>query len=135
MPTKRKSDSNLHFEITNKTKGKVLPLPFVQIKNTVLGETYELSLVFVGDATSRTLNRIYRNKDKPTNVLSFPLSKKEGEIFINLKKAKQEAPDFEMPYKRFVAYLYIHGLLHLKGLDHGKKMESLETRFLKKFEF
>lgn len=135
MPTKPRNDNSLGFEITNKTKGKVLPLPFVQIKNAVLGKNYELSLVFVGDATSRKLNRIYREKDKPTNVLSFPLSKTEGEIFINLKKAKAEAPDFEMPYKTFVAYLYIHGLLHLKGLDHGKKMEKLESRFLKKFEF
>jgi rRNA maturation RNase YbeY len=135
MRTKPKSDNPVHFEITNKTKGKVLPLPFAQIKEAVLGEAYDLSLVFVGDATSRRLNRIYRNKDKPTNVLSFPLSKKEGEIFINLKKARTEAPDFEMPFKRFVAYLYIHGLLHLKGLDHGKKMEQLESKFLKRFGF
>ena len=135
MRTKQKSDNPVHFEITNKTKGKVLPLPFAQIKEAVLGESYDLSLVFVGDTTSRKLNRIYRDKDKPTNVLSFPLSKKEGEIFINLKKARAEAPDFDMPYKTFVAYLFIHGLLHLKGLDHGKKMEALETQFLKKFEF
>ncbi len=121
--------------INNTTKGKLPRLPFVQIKNAILGNTYELSLVFIGNTKSRTLNRQYRNKDYATNVLSFPLSKNEGEIFIDLKKAKSEAPQFEMNYQKFIQYLFIHGLLHLKGLDHGQKMEALEKKFLKKFEF
>ena len=123
------------FSIHNTTKGKLPRLPFVQIKNAILGEQYELSLVCIGNARSRALNRQYRNKDYSTNVLSFPLSKSEGEIFLDLKKSKSEAPKFEMNYTTFIAYLFIHGLLHLKGHDHGPNMEALEKKFLKKFEF
>lgn len=108
-------------------------IPFGRIKEAVLGESYELSLNFIGKAKSRKLNRTYRGKDKATNVLSFPLSKNSGEIFIDLDTATKEAPSFEMSYKKFVGYLFIHGLLHLKGLDHGQKMERLEKKFLLEF--
>lgn len=115
-------------------KGKPPRLPFLDMKNAVLGKGYNLSLVFVGDVISRRLNKERRNKDKPTNVLSFPLTSSEGEIFINLRKARAEAPDFDMPYVQFVGFLFIHGLLHLKGMDHGSRMESEERKFRRKFK-
>jgi ssRNA-specific RNase YbeY (16S rRNA maturation enzyme) len=94
-----------------------------KIKGAVLGKDYELSLVFCTDSLSRKLNRIYRSKDKPTNVLAFPLSENSGEIFINTKRLG-----------KFTALeLYIHALLHLKGMRHGAKMEHEEKRFLKLF--
>jgi len=123
-----------NFSTQNTTKGKPPRLPFVSIKNDILGEDYELSAVFIGDKRSRTLNRIYRDKDKPANVLSFPLSKTEGEIFLNLRKAKQEACNFDKTYENFVGFLFIHGLLHLKGMDHGSRMEEQEKKFVKKFK-
>jgi probable rRNA maturation factor len=126
-------ERNNNFSITNKTKGKVPPLPFVDIKNSVLGKKYSLSLVIAGDTLSRKLNKTYRNKDKPTNVLSFSLGDTEGEIFLNLKKAKAEAPQFSEKYKNFVGYLFIHGLLHLKGMDHGSTMENTERKIRRKF--
>lgn len=115
-------------------KGKPPRLPFLDMKNAVLGKGYNLSLVFVGDVISRRLNKERRNKDKSTNVLSFPLTSSEGEIFINLRKARVEAPDFDMPYVQFVGFLFIHGLLHLKGMDHGSRMESEERKFRRKFK-
>lgn len=130
-----KRDDDNTCDIRNTTKGKLPSLPFADIKKAILGKDYELSLVFVGDTKSRTLNRTYRNKDKPTNVLSFPLSTTEGEIFLNLKKAKSEAKDFDKAFVPFVGFLYIHGLLHLKGLDHGEKMERLEKKYCKQFGF
>ena len=78
-----------NFAIENTTKGKLPSLPFLRIKERVLGKHYELSVVFIGDKRSRDLNKRYRGKDRPTNILSFPLSASEGEIFINLRQAKK----------------------------------------------
>ena len=103
---------------------------FSRLKNIVLGKHYELSLVFIDAAHSRKLNRVYRNKNKSTNVLSFPISKKSGEIFIDLDTAKSEAPKFGMTFQKFVTYLFIHGILHLKGMEHGGKMEKRELKLL-----
>ena len=103
---------------------------FIQLLNTIkdkaLGTDYELSLVFVGNKESQKLNRERRKKDKPTNILSFPLDRHTGEIFIDLKKCAEEAPEFDRPFPNFLIFLFIHGCLHLKGFDHGSTMESKE---------
>lgn len=106
---------------------------FVTVKEKILGKNYELSLVFCDSLDSKKINKKHRNKNKPTNVLSFPLNEDVGEIFIDLEKTKLEFRDFNMSYKNFIGYLYIHGLLHLKGYDHGAEMEKLEKKFVKAF--
>lgn len=93
-----------------------------KIKNKVLGKSFNLSVVLTDDNLLRKLNRKYRGKNKSTSVLSFRLSKKDGEIFINKKFAKKKA---------FFDYLFIHSLLHLKGFRHGKKMEEEEKKLIK----
>ncbi len=122
-----------NFSVLNKTKSKQKSLLFVRIKDEVLGKDYELSLVFIGSAKSKALNKEYRKKDKPTNILTFPLSKSEGEIFIAPKVARKDAKKFDMKENDFIAYLFIHGLLHLKGLKHGDKMEKEEEKLKKKY--
>lgn len=112
--------------IRNTTKGKPPGLPFRLIKEKVLGKNYDLSLVFVGEKRIRTLNRIYRQKNKPTDILSFPISKNSGEIFLCLPKVTAQAKIFDRSFKNHLAFLFIHGLLHLKGLDHGSRMEREE---------
>lgn len=104
-----------------------------KIQKSILGNNYELSIVIVGDKKSQNLNKKFRNKDYPTNVLSFPYDKNSGEIFFNIKKAKTEAKDFEMSTINFLYYLLIHSMLHLKGLEHGDKMDTEEEKLLKKF--
>lgn len=94
-----------------------------KIKNQVLGKKYDLSAVFADNALMKELNKTYRKKAEPANVLSFALSKKEGEIFINKKFEKQKYSD----------YLFVHSLLHLKGFKHGKKMET-EEKIIKRFK-
>lgn len=111
--------------IKNNTKRNIPKVPFQRIKDQVLGAKYELSLVFVGSTLSKRLNLTYRGKNKSANVLSFPLSKNSGEIFLDLSK--------NGPFG--VAHLYIHGLLHLKGMQHGDTMEKAETKILKQFGF
>lgn len=121
------------FSLTNKTRSAPPALPYRIIKEAVLGKKYVLSVVFVGNKTSRRLNLTYRNKDKATNVLSFSLSKDSGEIYIDLAKAKKELGLFETNYKKHIAHLFIHGLLHLKGHDHGSTMENKELQYMKRF--
>jgi probable rRNA maturation factor len=127
------SVDNDKFSIRTLSKGKLPRLPFLEIKNAILGKDYDLSVVFIGDKRSATLNKTHRGKDKPANVLSFPLEKNSGEIFLNPRRAQKEASQFGESYKNFLGFLFIHGLLHLKGFDHSSKMESEEKRFRKKF--
>lgn len=124
----------MSFTIKNTTKGKLPSLPFAKIALAVLGKTYEGSLVIVSSSKSRELNKTYRGKDYPTNILSFPLDENEGEIFLDLKKAREDAPLFKRSYTNFIGFLFIHALLHLKGYDHGVKMETAEKKFRKLFK-
>ena len=123
----------MSLTITNTTKGKLPRLPFAKMTEAVLGTEYDCSFVVVSAKKSRELNRIYRNKDYSTNILSFPLDETEGEICIDLTKARSEAASFDRTYTNFIAFLYIHALCHLKGYDHGVKMENLEKKVRAKF--
>ncbi len=121
------------LSISNTTKAKLPRLAFSNIKNSVLGKKYELSLAIVSAAHMKKLNRMYRNINKPTDILSFPLSKNEGEMYICLTETKKEAKKFDRTYENFLAFLFIHGCVHLKGFDHSSTMERIERRFRKKF--
>jgi probable rRNA maturation factor len=123
----------MSVDIKNFTRGNVpyKDLPLCAIKEKVLGKNYELSLAFVGDTRSKNLNKKYRGKDKPTNILSFELSKTSGEIIINPRLVKKEAPLFKRSYKNFLAFLFIHGLYHLEGMQHGSIMEEAEKKIRK----
>ncbi len=123
------------FSIINQTKSKLPRLPFLALKKDILGEKYSLSLAFITKNKMRELNNTYRKIDKPTNILSFPLSKKEGEILICLDIVKKELEKFDKTYPQLLGYLIIHGMLHLKGMDHGKKMENAEKKYLSHTRF
>lgn len=122
------------FSISSTTQKKYPQLPYEAMKNDILGKAYQLSLVFVGTTKARALNKQSRGKTYIPNVLSFPLSKTTGEIYITPAVAQKEAPRFKLSQKGYIGYLYIHGLLHLKGFDHGPKMERLEKRFIERFK-
>ena len=121
------------FRTKNTTKGNPPRLPFTDLKTKILGKNYTLSLVFVSNQKSKILNKTYRNKNAPANVLSFPLEKTSGEIFIDLQEARKEFSKFNLSYKNFVALLFIHALLHLKGLRHGSTMEQREKEVMRDF--
>ena len=122
------------FDYFNETKAKMPRLAFLRMKNAVLGKKYELSVAVVDSNKIRELNRRWRDKDMATDILSFPLSETEGEIYINPAFARIEAKKFDRSYDNFVLFLFIHGLVHLKGYDHGVIMESIEKKFRKKFK-
>lgn len=95
-----------------------------------MGRDFELSLVFIDNIFSRRLNNTYRGKNKSANILSFPLSERSGEIFIDLVTAKKETKKFKMSFQELVTFLFIHGILHLKGMRHGDTMERAEKKLL-----
>ncbi len=110
-------------------------LPYEEIKNDVLGRSYSLSLVFVGPDRARTLNIKSRKKTYVPNVLSFPLDKTHGEIFITSKIAEKEAPARGTTTDGYIGFLFIHAVLHLKGLRHGDTMDRLEKKYYTKYNF
>jgi rRNA maturation RNase YbeY len=121
--------------ISNKTKGIPTPvgMPFVSIKNKILGEKYQLGLTLLPSLKQKKLNYTYRGINKTTNILSFPLSENTGEITIDPVKLKKDAPLFSMNYTQFFKFLFIHGCLHLKGREHSSTMEKEEQKLLKLF--
>ena len=121
------------FSVSQTTKESIPALPFLHLKEKILGTTYNLSLVFAGDKRTQSLNRIYRGKTYTPNVLSFPIDTTCGEIFLNLRQAKREHKARGESYDYFVGLLVVHGMLHLKGLAHGSTMENEERALLSKF--
>lgn len=113
--------------------GLIPSVSYLAIKEKILGKKYSLSIIFCTPEESRTRNATYRDKDYPTNILSFPLDEITGEIYIPLSIARLEAKKFEMSYNKFLVYLLIHGCLHLKGYDHSSTMDRLEDKYLKQF--
>ncbi len=127
------------FSIINKTKGKLPSLPFVKkiikIKEEILGKKYSLSIALVDKKTSKEINKKYRDKNKPTNILSFPLSKKMGEIILcpDVIKKEVKIKKFDKNYTDLLGFLVIHGMLHLEGMKHSSRMEERENKYDKKY--
>jgi rRNA maturation RNase YbeY len=106
-----------------------------------------VSVVLTGDETVRSLNRDFREVDKPTDVLSFPLADPEalrdpdaavflGEIYISLDTARAQSKAARRTLARETAHLTIHGILHLLGHDHHragekKRMWAEEARVMR----
>lgn len=108
------------------------------------------SVQFADDAEVHALNREWRGKDKPTNVLSFPMLERGelltlgaagppellGDIALALETCGREAAEKGVPLERHAAHLIVHGLLHLAGYDHvhdeaeAAAMEALEIKTL-----
>ena len=119
--------------IKNNTKGKLPRLPFVSMKNKILGEDYEFGLTILTSKKQKEINFKHRGKNQTTNILSFPLSPTSGEITMDPIKVHHDAPLFDMSYSKFFKYLVIHGMLHLKGFEHSSTMEKEEKKYLKMF--
>ena len=100
----------------------------------------ELSIVLVSDAQIRRLNKLYRNKDKPTDVLSFPIGEKVedwlilGDIVISVDTAKRQAKELGYSLEEELKRLLVHGLVHLLGYDHELGGEE-EKKFFELEEF
>ena len=99
----------------------------------------QVSVTFVDNEGIHEINRKFRNIDRPTDVLSFPLlgdddlpdsalfSVPLGDIVLSLERAKEQAEEFGHPFEREVAFLTAHSVLHLLGYDHetGEEDEKI----------
>ncbi|MCA1927583.1 MAG: rRNA maturation RNase YbeY [Calditerrivibrio sp.] len=96
----------------------------------------EISMVLTDDKEMQEINRLYRKIDKPTDVLSFPInenktitSKLLGDIVISIDRVKSQAAESGCTEKEEIAYLFIHGLLHLLTFDHETSEDDEEEMF------
>lgn len=98
----------------------------------------ELSVTLTDNQHIHIINRQYRGVDRPTDVISFALNESDepevqdqevnilGDIIISLERAAEQAKEYGHSYRREVAFLTVHGLLHLLGYDHMEEAERLE---------
>jgi probable rRNA maturation factor len=100
----------------------------------------EVSLVLSDDDEIRRLNRRWRGKDSPTNVLSFPTGETRmlGDVVLAFETVVREAEEGNRPLVHHFRHLIVHGVLHLLGLDHeaerdAVRMENRERRILREF--
>lgn len=94
---------------------------------------WEISLVFVGEKRALALNKKLRYKNYIPNVLSYVVGKKSAEIIICPREAARQASSYDMGKQKFILYLFIHGILHIKGRVHGATMERCERDLLATF--
>jgi len=89
-----------------------------ELKENISGTTVEL--LITNNDEIQTLNAKYRQKDYPTDVLSFPFSDGDsiGQIVISVDKAKEQAKELGQSQEEELQFLFAHGLLHLLGYDH-----------------
>ncbi len=106
---------------------------FEKLKNDILGKEYSFSLAFVSENKSRKINKKYRQQDKPTNILSFALHKNSGELVLCKAVIKREVKNSPKTFDQYLIFLVIHGMLHLKGMQHGSIMSKREKFFYGKY--
>ena len=119
------------------------PQTFQPLAETVLGAALEnsgfaidgpceISVLLTDNRSQQALNREWRGKDKPTNVLSFPALEADdpiegllGDISLAYETLVAEADDLEKPFEHHFAHLLVHGMLHVLGYDHETEDEAL----------
>ena len=100
-----------------------------------LSDDYDLIVTFVRSRTIHTINRDYRGIDRPTDVISFAIRDDMefemvegmndlGDIFINIDYARKQAKQYGHSYRREIAFLFTHGMLHCLGYDHMKEEDE-----------
>ena len=135
-------------EIFDLTRKKELEVYFKDIEEYYkkaletlnINDDFDLSLIIVGKAKIRNINKNYRNIDRVTDVISFAQIDSDdydylcdevnlGDIFINVDRVYLQAKKYKHSIKREFIFLFIHGLLHLLGYDHMEK-EDEEKMFM-----
>ena len=125
------------FDVTYELKMLVRRAVVATLEYEDFHNDTEVSLTFTDDLGIKTLNREFRGIDKPTDVLSFPLTDYEGaelpidepegslgDIVISLERAAEQSTQFGHSFEREVAFLTVHSMLHLLGYDHVNSDEE-----------
>lgn len=95
---------------------------------SLIEEEKSLNIIIITSEEMQNMNKTYRGLDKPTDVLSFPYDEpyldELGDIFINLLYMKEQAQSYGHSEAREIAFLAVHGYLHVKGYDHHTEEEE-----------
>ncbi len=137
---------NVIIELTKAVPGYEDELDLQAIEDyieTVLNEEYEsdkdvyLSLLFTDNEKIQVINRDYRGKDSPTDVISFAYLETDGDIgpyntlgdiIISLERVEEQAKEYNHNFKREFYYVLTHGILHLIGYDHIEDEDKVIMR-------
>jgi probable rRNA maturation factor len=145
-PSRKQGDASLAIEIVRRAPGfaraKVTDALLRRAARAAFrasprsDRSFSVTLVLMADAEMRDLNRLWRGKDAPTNVLSFPADAARdrgflGDIVLAFETAQLEAKERGISLAAHVSHLVVHGMLHLLGFDHAgdkeaKRMERVE---------
>lgn len=117
--------------------GRVEEVLRLRIKKMLMGRDGRLDLILVGDEMIHEINKQYRGKDKPTDVISFAFldvadyadTKGDiivGDVFISVDTAMRQAVEKGHSFKRELEILFVHGVLHCLGFDHNNDEEEAE---------
>lgn len=129
------------FKIYNETKEEIKELEIIEklmefaIEHEKIGNV-EFNIIIVDNNYIHTLNREHRGIDRPTDVITFALEDYEdieyvdyrllGDIYISIDKARSQAEEYGHSFLRELAFLSIHGFLHLLGYDHMNEVDEKE---------
>jgi len=103
----------------------------------------ELSILLVDDAQIQDLNRRYLNRNKPTNVLAFPMREGEfstlhpqlmGDLVISVETARRQSNRFRLNKMEMITFLMVHGILHLVGYEHERTRKEAREMTIKQKE-
>lgn len=137
------------FQVTKELKELVIKCVTVSLECEKFDEVCTVDVTFVSNRKIREYNKQFRNIDRETDVLSFPLGGDVfetdpdtdavllGDIVISLEKAAQQCAEYGHSYEREVGFLTVHSMLHLLGYDHideaeGDIMRAHEKKILNK---
>ena len=130
-------DNRSNEEISKETYDKIENAINETLKNENFTKPSQVSVSIVDGEEIKELNKYYRNIDKETDVLSFPMDEEGfedevvilGDVVLCIDKAKQQAIEFGHSTDREICYLTVHSILHLLGYDHMNDEEKKEMRF------
>ena len=110
-------------------------------KENLSKESLYVNIILTNPENIRKFNKQYRNIDKETDVLSFPMFEKEelvdfqsncqevlGDIIISIDRVKEQAEEYGHSFQRELSYMVVHGFYHLMGYDHMEEQDKIQMR-------
>jgi len=118
--------------INNESGARINRAMLRKLAKLISKKDWKVSVSFVKKGAMRKLNKEYRKKDRPTDVLSFNMNEGKllGDVVVCPSVAKMNARKYNVSFNAEIARLVAHGLLHLLGYDHGKKMFKMQDKIM-----
>lgn len=134
-------------EMNNTVGLRALPASLVRqlfssaARTVCIPKQFHFSVGIITDRAIRDMNKTYRGKNTPTDVLSFRYDDQHGEIVISADRVRAQAREYGHAMRTEAAFLLVHGILHIMGWDHersekeAREMRGLEERTLRRCGF